>query len=107
MLGRDVLDLNNLPLGYVSLQGLMRSHPTTSYLALWAIAMLSYYQDATRRHWGFGVISQVIGYVSLISIAVMGFMDKRWPDFVIAPVMIALQVWLTRRWSRRGSDSAA
>ena len=67
--------------------------------------MLSYYQDAKRHDLAWGILSQFVAVVSLLSIIVIGVMHRAWPNFLLAPVLVYVQIQLTRRWWAQGTDS--
>jgi len=82
------------------LDTLMYRHPSASFLSLWGLALLSYHQDV-RVKTGFGILSQVIAIVSLIALTVFGFTTRSWPNFIIVPFAVWLQIELTKRWNAR------
>jgi hypothetical protein len=60
--------------------------------------MLSYRQDVKHPDWGFGTLSQIIAVVSVIALLVFGFSHRSWPNFVIVPALVWLQIELPKRW---------
>jgi len=85
-----------------SLMGnLMDRYPTASLIALWAVAMLSYHQDAKHHCLGWGIWSQIFATACLAAMVVFGFKYGRWLGLLIAPPFLWLQFQFTRRWWAR------
>lgn len=79
-------------------------HPNLGCLALWVLGMLSYRQDARHRGPWWAILSQTLAVVSLIALVVFGFTANSWPNFLIAPPLLWLQIQFTKRWwSRPGA----
>jgi hypothetical protein len=84
-----------------SIRQFWREYPIVKYLAAWTTGMLSYHQDATGRDLSWAFLSQGLAVASLISMAVLGFTDRSWPNFLVALPLLWLHIQFTKRWWAR------
>jgi hypothetical protein len=79
-------------------------YPTLALIIGWATGMLSYHQDAKRHYVTWAILSQTFAGICLIALVVFGLKRGSWPNLVVAPALIWLQIQFTRRWwVRRGA----
>jgi hypothetical protein len=83
------------------LHGIWREYPIVGYLAGWTVGMLSYHQDATRHDPWWAFLSQILAVGSVLNFVVLGFTQRSWLIFLIAPPLIWLHVQFTMRWWAR------
>ncbi|MGB8989827.1 MAG: hypothetical protein WCC37_24730, partial [Candidatus Sulfotelmatobacter sp.] len=69
-----------------------------TFLAAWAIGMLSYHQDATRHDLSWAFLSQWLAVASLINTFVLGFSHSSWPNLLVAIPLLWLHIQFTKRW---------
>jgi hypothetical protein len=97
--------MNELTFGfYVALanfERLLSKHEPIPAISLWALWMFSYRQDAGCRSMGWLILSQMVAITALIGLAVFGFTDREWWNFILLPVLVWLHVEFTRRWWAR------
>ena len=87
-------------LGGFDLGRLIDRYPSASVAFVWMLAMVSYQQDVKHRT-GFGILSQILATVCMIAIGVFGFTHRVWLNYILAPILLGVQIELTRRWKAR------